>query len=162
MRALSHWFILLAALGAQCGDGPRPGPAPDPVPILESWYVFPVSCSNCPGLVNVAIDRTAAPFRAKLGVGEKTSLRAVSVDGCGTEQLTLQIDRWIPSDPTVLEVEPSSSESAIVAGLAPGLSRLAAERVLPRGGRSLVGLRDPFQGTSGCAALPELVVEIVP
>ncbi|HXV61259.1 MAG TPA: hypothetical protein VEK15_11235, partial [Vicinamibacteria bacterium] len=119
-------------------------------------------CSNCPGLTNVEIDRTVRPFLARLAVGELTSVRAVAIEECGTEQPMLQIVRWIVSDSSVIAVEPSSPESAIVTALNPGRSRLVAERMLPEGGLGQVGLRDPFLELSQCTMLPELVFEIVP
>ena len=162
-RAPSFGILAVAFVAIACRDDSAPGPGPDPVPISEIWYVFPVACSNCPGLTNVEIDRSVAPFRARLRVGQRTSLRAVAVIGCGTEEPVLRIDRWITADPSVVGVDPSSSESAILIALSPGVTRVAADRVLPAGGRSLVGLRDPFPGgPSGCAPLPELLVEIVP
>jgi hypothetical protein len=157
--------LALAALVAiGCGGGTASGPTPPGTALPESWYVFTGMCSNCPGLTNVEIDRSVTPHRARLAVGRLTGLRAVAVDGCGTDQLTLQIDRWIVSDPSVVKIEPSSSESAIVTALKPGLSRVTAERRLPDGTVVQTGLRDAFVPTppAQCAPLPELVLEVVP
>jgi hypothetical protein len=157
-------MLLAAALSsvvlAACGDSGST-PTPQPTPVEDSWFTFVVQCSGCPGLTNAAIDRTVTPHRARLRVGQLTSLRAASRDGCEAGQNALQITRWVPGDPSVLKVEPSGSDSAIVTALAPGLSSVTVERQLPSGGRSERGLRDA-QTTSGCGLLPELVFEIVP
>jgi hypothetical protein len=136
-------------------------PTPQPTPVEDSWFTFVVQCAACPGLTNAAIDRTVAPHRARLRVGQLTSLRAASRDGCEAPQTALQITRWTPSDASILKVEPSGSDSAIVTALAPGTSSITVERQLPTGGRSERGLRDA-ETTSGCGRLPELVFEIVP
>jgi hypothetical protein len=152
--------VVAAALLAACSDSGSM-PTPQPTPVEDSWFAFVVQCSGCPGLTNAEIDRTVTPHRARLRVGQQTSLRAASRDGCEAPQATLQITRWAPSAPSVLRVEPSSSESAIVTALAPGTSSISVERQLPTGGRSERGLRDA-QTTAGCVRLPELVFEIVP
>jgi hypothetical protein len=153
--------VASAAILAACSDS---GSMPDPqaTPAEDSWFTFVVQCAaGCPGLTNAAIDRTVTPYRARLRVGQLTSLRAASRDGCEALQNALQITRWTPSDPSILKVEPSGSDSAIVTALAPGISAVTVERQLPSGGRSERGLRDA-QTTSGCGRLPELVFEIAP
>jgi len=152
--------VASAALLAACSDSGST-PTPQPTPVEDSWFTFVVQCTGCPGLTNAAIDRTVTPYRARLRVGQLTSLRAASRDGCEALQNALQITRWTPSDPKVLKLEPSGSDSAIVTALAPGLSAITVERQLPTGGRSERGLRDA-QTTAGCGRLPELVFEIAP
>ena len=152
-------MIASAALAASCSESASV-PTPQP-PIEDSWFTFVVQCAGCPGLTNAAIDRSVTPHRARLRVGQLTSLRAASRDGCEAPQNSLQITRWVASDPSVLKVEPSSTESAIVTALAPGISAIIVERQLPTGGRSQRGLRD-VQTTSGCGLLPEIVFEILP
>ena len=151
---------IASALLAACSDSGSM-PTPQPTPVEDSWFTFVVQCTGCPGLTNAEIDRTVSPHRARLRVGQQTSLRAASRDGCEALQNALQIGRWTPSDPSVLKLEPSGSDSAIVTALAPGSSAITVERQLPTGGRSEGGLRDA-QTTSGCARLPDLVFEIRP
>jgi|RhiMetdeSRZDD1v2_1073273.scaffolds.fasta_scaffold575529_2 hypothetical protein len=159
-RACILSLIASAALAASCSESASV-PTPQPTPVQDGWYTFVVQCSDCPGLTNAEIDRTVTPHRARLHVGKLTSLRAAVRDGCEAPQGTLQITRWVPSDPSVIKVEPSSSESAIVTALAPGVSSITVERQLPTGGLSQRGLRD-VQTTSGCGLLPEIVFEILP
>jgi hypothetical protein len=153
-------LIASGALAASCSESASV-PTPGPTPIEDSWFTFVVQCSACPGLTNAAIDRTVTPHRARLRVGQLTSLRAASRDGCEAPQNPLQITRWVTGDPSVLKVEPSSSESAIVTALAPGISSITVERQLATGGRSERGLRDA-PATTGCGRLPEVVFEILP
>jgi hypothetical protein len=152
--------ITSAALLTACGDSGSM-PTPQPSGVEDSWFTFVVQCTGCPGLTNATIDRTVTPHRARLRVGQLTSIRAASRDGCEALQNALQITRWTPGDPSVLKLEPSGSDSAIVTALGPGLSSVTVERQLPTGARSERGLRDA-QTTSGCGLLPELVFEILP
>jgi hypothetical protein len=147
-----------------CGGESPSGPQLHPTSTEEDAYVFTVMCDGCPGLTNVEIDRSVVPHRARLGVGRQTSLRAVSANGCRDFQGTLQVARWIVSDPSVIELTPSSSESAIVKALRPGVADITADRELPDGTSSPIGLRDSFAPDlpSGCAALPALVLQVVP
>lgn len=156
-------LLLVAATGPNCGDESATHPTPQPTPMTESWYVSPVLCENCPGLTNVEFDRTVTPHRARLPVGALTSLRASALVGCGTDEVTLHIVRWITGDPSVISVTPSSTESAIVQGLKPGTSSLRAERQLPSGTLSLGDLQDGFESPAShrCEVLPALVFEIV-
>jgi hypothetical protein len=121
-------------------------------------------CANCPGLTNVAIDRSAMPHRARLAVGRSTSLRAAVIDGCRESQATLEIVRWQVSDPTVLSLEPTSSESATVTALVPGVVSLTADRRMPDGTLSRLRLRDGFAPLPPtlCSSLPALLLEVVP
>ena len=151
-------MVVSATLLAGCSS-PTYEPPPE-APPQESWYAFIVQCANCPGLTNPEIDRTVTPHRARLRVGQRTSLRASIRDGCEAPQGALQIVRWTASDPQVTEVEASSSESAIVTALAPGISSIAVERQLPSGALDQRGLKDG-QVTSGCAPLPDVVFEII-
>jgi hypothetical protein len=152
--------LLLASALAGCGDSGSE-PTPPSSGSQASWYFYAVQCSNCPGLTNVEIDRTTTPHLARLRVGQLTSLRAAVRDGCGSPAPALQIVRWLASSPEVVRVEPSSSESAIVTALAPGSSRVTAERQLASGVLSQMSLRDAV-ATGGCSPLPELVFEIIP
>jgi len=156
-------LLLLVAIGFGCGDNPATNPTPEPTPVAESWYVSPVLCGNCPGLTNVDFDRTVTPHRARLPVGALTSLRANALFGCGTDEVTLHIVRWIVGDPSVISVEPSSAESAIVTALKPGLSSLRAERQLPTGALGLGDLQDGFESSElpRCQGLPALVFEVI-
>jgi hypothetical protein len=140
------------------------GPAPEPSPRQEGAYVFTVMCANCPGLTNVDIDRSVMPHRARLAVGRFTSLRAAAIQGCRDSQATLEIVRWAVSDPSVLRVEPTSSESATVTALAPGVVSVTAERRLPDGTLSRLRLRDGFAPLPPtlCSSLPALLFEVVP
>jgi hypothetical protein len=155
---------LLGILAVHCRDsGSGPTPEATPTPVVETWFVIPVSCPGCPGLTDVVVDRTTTPPHAELGVGKLTSIRAVAKVGCGTEQSgLLKITRWEASDPRVIKVEASGDESAIVTALAVGTSRLSAERVLPNGTLSMGGLRDSFRADPPCPAQPELLLEVVP
>jgi len=161
LAATSGW-LLVAAMGAGCGGRSTSSPTPEPTPAVESWYVSPVLCENCPGLTNVEFDRTAAPHRARIPVGALTSLRASALAGCGGEEPMLQIERWIVGDPSVIRVEPSSSEYAIVTALKPGISSLRAERRLLGGALVLGDLEDRFgpQPSPLCTAAPALVFEV--
>jgi hypothetical protein len=146
------------ALG--CG-GPTSNPTP--MPTAETWFVVPVLCSNCLGLTDVQVDRSVSPPRARLQVGTRTGVRAAAKAGCGADASSpLSIERWEASDPTVVRVEATAPDSAIVTAVAVGTSRLTAERRLPAGGTSLSGLRDSFRADPPCPAQPELLLEVVP
>lgn len=121
-------------------------------------------CANCPGLTNVDIDRSVMPHRARLAVGRLTSLRAAVIDGCGGSQATLDIVRWTVSDPSVISVEPTSSESATITALTPGAVSVTADRRLPDGTLSRLRLRDGFAPLPPtlCSSLPALLFEVVP
>ena len=152
--------LALAASLAACGG---PLSSPTPTPTLETWFVVPVLCSNCPGLTDVQVDRTTSPPRARLKLGTQTSIRATAKVGCGGDaSASLAVDRWEASDPTVVRVEASGPDSAIVTALAAGTSRLTAERRLPGGATSSSGLRDSFRADPPCPAQPELLLEVVP
>jgi hypothetical protein len=155
--------LLFVLTGGGCGGANQSTPSP-PEP-RDSWYFYPVICGDpgCPGLTNVEVDRTTSPPRVTLPAGRLTSLRAKSLIGCGQVERVLTIRRWIPENPSVIEVEPSSSESAIVTALRPGVSRVSAERVLPDGSLSTTALSDPYRlETGGCAQQPEFVFEVTP
>lgn len=154
--------IVGAGLSAVCGSSAfEPTPQPTPTPAQDTWYTFVVQCSNCPGLTNAQIDRTVTPYRARLRVGQRTSLRAAVREPCEPVQDSLEINRWIAGNGQVVQVEPSSLESAIVTALAPGTSSITVERRFPDGTLNQKNLADA-QSTSGCGPLPELVFEIVP
>jgi hypothetical protein len=121
-------------------------------------------CANCAGLTNVEIDRSVMPHRARLAVGRSTSLRAATIDGCRQTQTTLDIVRWTTSNPSVLSVEPTSSESATVLALTPGVVSLTADRRLPDGTLGRLRLRDGFAPLPPtlCSSLPALLLEVVP
>jgi hypothetical protein len=121
-------------------------------------------CANCAGLTNVDIDRSVLPHRARLAVGRSTSLRAAPIDGCRESQATLDIVRWAVSDPSVLSVEPTSSESATVRALTPGMVGVTADRRLPDGTLIRLRLRDGFAPLppTVCSSLPALLFEVVP
>lgn len=154
--------MVAVAVVTSCGDSASgPTPQPTPTPLRETWYAFVVQCANCPGLTNPEIDRTLTPYRARLRVGQLTSLRATARDRCEVRPSVPQIVRWIVGDPLVLKVEPSSNESAIVTALASGLARVTAERRLPDGSLDPLSLKDSLV-TSGCGPLPEIVFEVVP
>jgi hypothetical protein len=161
VQAVAAAALLVEMSG--CGDSPA-GPQPQPTVSEEDAYIFTVTCGNCPGLTNVEIDRSVAPHHALLGVGLQTSLRAVAPDGCKGSQPTLQVTRWVASDPTVIQLTPSSSESAIVTALKPGTAEVTANRQLADGTVIPIGLRDAFapDAAPGCAPLPALVFAIVP
>jgi hypothetical protein len=158
-------LLVAVAMAYACGaDGPTPAPSPSPA---EGWLVFAVGCAapGCPGLTAVTIDRSFTPARGRLRVGEQTSLRAVAVGGCAQFELFLNVRNWTASDPSVIKVEPSSFESAIVTALAPGVSAVRAERVRPDGTLSAGGLRDAVQNpqeVTGCFTRPELRIEVLP
>jgi hypothetical protein len=147
-----------------CGSEPPAAPAPEPTPRPEGAYVFTVMCANCPGLTNVDIDRSVVPHRARIAVGRVTSLRAAPITGCRDFQTTLDIVRWTVSDPSVLSVEPSSSESATVTALTPGVVSVTADRRLPDGTVARLRLRDGFAPLPPtlCSSLPALLFEVVP
>jgi hypothetical protein len=147
-----------------CGSDPVSAPAPEPPPRQEGAYVFTVMCANCPGLTNVDIDRSVMPHRARLAVGRFTSLRAAPITGCRDFQTTLDIVRWTVSDPAVLSIEPTGSESATVMALTPGLVSVTADRRLPDGTLSRLRLRDGFAPLPPtlCSSLPALLFEVVP
>src|SRR5215510_14466904 len=81
--------IASAALLAACSESGSM-PTPQPTPVDDSWFTFVVQCTGCPGLTNAEIDRTASPHSARLRVGQQTSLRAASRDGCEALQNMLQ------------------------------------------------------------------------
>jgi len=153
-------FCMFSVALASCQDAPVAGPAaPSASPL--GWFVFPVSCGNCPGLTDVKIDRTVVPFRASMRVGDQTSLRAAATNGCSDYQDELDVVLWLASDPNVIRVEASSPESAIVTALAPGSSRITARRRLPSGLFSEASVGDGSAiGTTGCSALPEVVFAV--
>jgi hypothetical protein len=156
-RALAFAIGTAGVVG--CGGSTS---SPTPTPRVETWFVVPVLCANCPGLTDVQVDRTTAPPRARLKVGTRTSIRATAKVGCGGETPEpLSITRWDASDPGVVRVEPSGDDSAIVSAVAAGTSRLTAERSLPGGGTSVGGLRDSFRADPPCPAQPELLLEVV-
>jgi hypothetical protein len=150
---------------AACGaDAPTPVPSPSP---QEDWLAFAVICASgsCPGLTNAPIDRSVTPARARLRVGQKTSLRAFAFEECPQFEEFLDVRNWTASDPAVIDVEASSYESAIVTALAPGVSAVRAERVRPDGTISAGGLRDAAAGptqVTGCRTRPEVRIEVVP
>jgi hypothetical protein len=158
-------LLVAVAMAYACGAAaPTPVPSPSPA---EDWLVFAVGCSapGCPGLTAVTIDRSVTPARGRLRVGQQTSLRAVAVEGCPQFQLTLDVRNWVASEPSVIKVEPSSFESAIVTALAPGVSAVRAERVRPDGTITAGGLRDAVQNppeVTGCFTRSELRIEVVP
>jgi len=163
-RSRAERLIVVLLLGAltTCGESGS-GPTSQPSANQESWLFFAVQCANCPGLTNVEVDRSTSPHRGRLRVGQQTSLRAAARDGCGSAEAQLRILRWLASEPGVIGIEPSSPESAIVTASAPGTSRLTAERQLPTGVLSQLTLKDVgATPTTGCTALPELVIEVVP
>jgi hypothetical protein len=123
-----------------------------------------VMCANCPGLTNVQIDRSVVPHRARLAVGRVTSLRAAVIDGCRDSQAAVDIVGWSVSDPSVLRLEPTSSESATVTALARGLVSVSADRRLADGSLRRVRLRDGFAPLppTVCSSLPALLFEVVP
>lgn len=151
---------LAVAVLTSCGESTSE-PTAQPTPAQDNWYSFVVQCGNCPGLTNAEIDRTSVPFRARLRVGQQTSLRAAVRFSCEPPQAQLDVTRWIVGDAGVIRVEPSSPESAIVTALAPGTSTITAERRYPDGSLSRKSLKDG-QNTSGCGLLPDVVFEIIP
>ena len=155
--------LVLSLVVGGCGSDPA-GPAPEEPFHPEGAYVFTVMCINCPGLTNVEIDRSVIPHRARLGVGRITSLRATIIGGCGQAAGTVDIVRWTVSDPALMSIEPTSSESATVTALAPGVVSVTADRRLPDGTLSHVRLRDGFapQPPTLCSYLPALLFEVVP
>jgi hypothetical protein len=160
-------FVVVVPLSVAvmcCGSDPLARPAPEPTPRQEGAYVFTVMCANCPGLTNVDIDRSVVPHRARLAVGRLTSLRAAVIDGCFGSQVKLDIVRWTVSDPSVMRVEPTSSESVTVTALTPGVVSVTADRRLPDGTLSRLRLRDGFAPLPPtlCSSLPALLIEVVP
>jgi hypothetical protein len=150
---------MAAAMAASCGDSAS-DPTPQPTPSPETWYAFVVQCANCPGLTNAEIDRSNVPYRALLRVGQATSLRAAVREPCEPAQVQLDVTRWVVGNPQVIQVEPSSSESAIVRALAPGTSTITVERRYADGALARRSVKDA--SGSGCAALPDVVFEILP
>jgi hypothetical protein len=151
-----------AILLASCGDSASgPTSQPTPTPAQDNWYAFVVQCTNCPGLTNAEIDRSSLPHRARLRVGQLTSLRASVRLSCEPAQIQLDITRWILGNPQVIKIEPSSTESAIVTALSPGISTITVERRYNDGTSSQKGLKDA-QSNSGCGLMPDIVFEIVP
>jgi len=160
------WRVAAAAFGAilvaSCGDSAsEPTPQPTPTPVQDNWYSFVVQCTNCPGLTNAEIDRSTVLYRARLRVGQLTSLRAVGRFSCEPAQTQLDITRWMVGNPQVIKVEPSSSESAIVTALSPGISTITVERRYTDGTLSQKSLKDS-QNSSGCGVMPDIVFEIIP
>ena len=158
--------VAAAAFGtlllASCGDSAsEPTPQPTPTPVQDNWYAFVVQCTNCPGLTDAEIDRSTVPYRARLRVGQLTSLRAVVRFSCEPAQVRLDITRWIAGNLQVIKVEPSSTESAIVTALSPGTSTITAERRYTDGTLSQKSLKDS-RNSSGCGVMPEIVFEVVP
>jgi hypothetical protein len=149
-----------AIVVASCG-GSASEPTPQPTPAQDNWYSFVVQCGNCPGLTNAEIDRSTVPYRARLRVGQLTSLRAVGRLLCEPAQSQLDITRWMVANPQAIKVEPSSTESAIVTALSPGISTITVERRHADGSLSQKSLKDA-QSTSGCGLMPDIVFEIIP
>ena len=149
-----------ASLAASCGDSASE-PTPQPTPVQDNWYAFVVQCTNCPGLTNAEIDRSTVPYRARLRVGQLTSLRAVVRFSCEPAQTQLDVTRWLAGNPQVIGVEPSSTESAIVTALSPGTSTITIERRYTDGTLSQKSLKDS-QSSSGCGVMPDIVFEIIP
>lgn len=150
-----------AVLLASCGDSAsEPTRQPTPAPAQDNWYTFVVQCTNCPGLTNTEIDRSTVPYRARLRVGQLTSLRAVVRFSCEPAQIQLDITRWVAGNPQVVKVEPSGTESAIVTALSPGISTITVERRYTDGTLSQKSLKDS-QNNSGCGLLPDIVFEII-
>lgn len=155
-------LMVSTGLSAACGtSSSEPTPQPTPTPAQDNWFSFVVQCTNCAGLANAEIDRTVAPHRARLRVGQLTSLRAVIRDQCEPGQTRLEVTRWIANNRSVIKVEPSSLDSAIVTALSPGISPITVERRHPDGTLSQRSLKDAAS-TSGCGVLPDLVFEIIP
>jgi hypothetical protein len=151
-----------AILLTSCGDSAsEPTPQPTPTPVQDNWYTFVVQCSNCPGLTNAEIDRSTVPYRARLRVGQLTSLRSVVRYSCEPPVTQIYVTRWIVGNPQVIKAEASSTESAIVTALSPGTSSITVERRYSDGTLSQKGLKDG-QNNSGCGPLPDIVFEIVP
>jgi len=86
------------------------------------------------------------------------------ITGCRDFQTTLDVVRWTVSDPSVLSVEPTSSESATLMALTPGVVSVTGDRRLPDGTLSRLSLRDGFAPLppTVCSSLPALVFEVVP
>jgi len=82
--------------------------------------------------------------------------------GCGQTETVLFVSHWVASDPSVIGLEPSSAESAIVTALAPGVSRITAQRTLQDGNESVVGLSDPLRTDAACEPQAEFVFEVIP
>lgn len=153
--------LCAVVLESCAGSASAPTPQATPTPPQDNWYAFVVQCSNCPGLSNATIDRTSVPYRARLRVGQLTSLRAAARPACEPAQAQLDITRWVAGSPQVIRVEPSSTESAIVTALSPGISTITVERRYPDGSLSPKSLKDS-QSSSGCGVMPDIVLEIVP
>lgn len=152
--------LLAAAAGPSCGDA-GPGPSPVPTPGMDSWFAFVVQCANCPGLANAEIDRSTLPHRARLHVGQAVSLRAAVRSPCEPSQPQLEVTRWIPGDPAVVRVEPSSPESATLTALAPGTSTVTVERRSSDGTLASKPLKDGA-ASAGCGPLPDVTFEVLP
>jgi hypothetical protein len=159
-RAAAVAVVLGAVAAPSCGES-EPGPTPLPTPGPDSWFAFVVQCAGCPGLTNAAIDRSTSPYRARLHVGQATSLRAAVRSPCEPPQLQLQVTRWIAGDPAVIRVEPSSPESAIVTALAPGTSAVTVERRSSDGTLAQKPLKDGA-ASAGCGVLPDVAFEVLP
>jgi hypothetical protein len=112
-------------------------------------------------LTNAEIDRSTVPYRARLRVGQLTSLRATVRFSCEPPVTQVDVTRWIVGTPQVIKVEASSTESAIVTALSPGTSTITVERRYADGTLSQKGLKDG-QNNSGCGLMPDIVFEIVP
>jgi hypothetical protein len=153
-----------ALLLVACGDSTsEPTPRTTPTPAQDNWFAFVGQCSNCPGLTNAVIDRSSVPYRARLRVGQRSSLRAAVRFSCEPEQVPLDVTRWIVGNPQAITVQPSSTESAIVTAVAPGISTIHGRAPIRRrhAESDQKSLKDG-QDTSGCGLLPDLVFEIVP
>jgi len=154
--------ILSGAVAAGCGESSsQPTPQPSSTPAQDKWFTFVVQCANCPGLTNAEIDRSVVPVRARLRVGQRTSLRAVVRDPCEPGQVQLDVVRWVAGNSSVVKVEPSATDSAIVTALGPGSSSITVERRYADGTLGQNGLKDA-QSTSGCGLLPDVVFEVTP
>jgi hypothetical protein len=161
-RASVAAAVLAAMLLTSCGDSAsEPTPQPTPTPAQDNWYAFVVQCNNCSGLTNAEIDRSTVPYRARLRVGQLTSLRAAVRSACEPPVTQVDVARWIVAAPQVIKVEASSTESAIVTALSPGTSTITIERRYADGTLSQKSLKDG-QNNAGCGAMPDIVFEIVP
>jgi hypothetical protein len=158
---LQTWFQCVVAVAAASAVQSCGGSTTEPTPERDDWYAFVVQCSNCPGLTNPEIDRSRVPYRARLRVGQRTSLRATSRDSCEPAAPQLDVVRWDAANPQVVRIEASSAESAIVTALAPGTATVVVERRYPGGTLSRKNLKEA-SSAAGCAVMPDLVFEIVP
>ena len=155
------WYRVLAVLTAASATQSCGGSTTEPTPARDDWYAFVVQCSNCPGLTNAEIDRSRVPHRARLRVGQQTSLRATSRAPCEPGEPQLDVVRWAVDDAQILRIEASSTESAIVTALVPGSATVVVERRYPGGALSRKTLKDA-SSSAGCALMPDLVFEVIP